>query len=116
MTQREREILQIIRDDPMISQYDIAKKLGITRSAISAYLNTMYKKGILKGRGYIINEELKPLLIGPSHVDIRSVCVDRNAGQSTPIYTAAQTQITYGGPIKNIAEYLICLLYTSRCV
>ena len=41
MTQREREILQIIRDDPMISQYDIAKKLGITRSAISAYLNTM---------------------------------------------------------------------------
>ena len=116
MTQREREILQIIRDDPMISQYDIAKKLGITRSAISAYLNTMYKKGILKGRGYIINEELEPLLIGPSHVDIRSVCGDRNAGQSTPIYTAAQPQITYGGPIKNIAEYLMEVGISSRAM
>ena len=32
MTQRERQVLQLIEADPMISQQDIADRLGITRS------------------------------------------------------------------------------------
>ena len=30
MTQRERQVLQLIEADPLISQQDIAAKLGIT--------------------------------------------------------------------------------------
>lgn len=113
MTQREREILQIIRGDPLISQIDLAKKLNITRSAVSVYLNTMYKKGILRGRGYIINDESMPVLIGPSHVDIRSFCSSAADAKS---YVSSRTKITYGGPTKNIAEYLLGFGISARAI
>ena len=32
MTQRERQILQLIESNPMISQQELAEELGITRS------------------------------------------------------------------------------------
>ena len=44
MTGREAEIYKILQTDPMISQNDIALQLGITRSAVSVYLNNMIKK------------------------------------------------------------------------
>ncbi|MBQ5667276.1 MAG: winged helix-turn-helix transcriptional regulator [Oscillospiraceae bacterium] len=36
MTQRERQILQLIEANPMIQQQEIADKLGITRSSVAA--------------------------------------------------------------------------------
>ena len=49
MTQREREIYEIIKQDPSISQNEIAQKLNISRSAVSVYLNELYKKKIFVG-------------------------------------------------------------------
>ncbi len=106
MTKREQDIFRIIEKDPFVSQNEIAEKLEISRSAVSVYLNTMYKKGLIRGRGYIISKATYPLLIGPSHIDIRSVCQKSVSGG---VYSSAKTQITHGGPIKNIAEYLIGL-------
>ncbi|HJB03272.1 MAG TPA: winged helix-turn-helix transcriptional regulator, partial [Candidatus Evtepia excrementipullorum] len=34
MTQREQQILEWIRQDPMISQEDLAQRAGITRSSV----------------------------------------------------------------------------------
>lgn len=106
MTNRERDIFKIIESNPFISQNEIAEKLNISRSAVSVYLNMMYKKGIIKGRGYIIGEETYPVLIGPSHIDIRSVCVPPSVNR---VFLNAKTQITHGGPVKNTAECLIGL-------
>ena len=36
MTQREQQILEWIRQDPMISQEDLAQRAGITRSSVGA--------------------------------------------------------------------------------
>ena len=41
MTQRERQILQLIESDPLISQQDIAKKLGITRSSVAVHISNL---------------------------------------------------------------------------
>lgn len=106
MTRREEEILKIIEENPFVSQNEIADLLDISRSAISAYLNSMYKKGIIKGRGYIITEEKYPVLIGPSHIDIRSICT---AQRNAPVYDSEKTQVVHGGPAKNTAECLVGL-------
>ena len=37
MTQCERQVLQLIETDPMISQQEIADRLGITQSSAAAY-------------------------------------------------------------------------------
>ncbi len=103
MTQRERDIYQIIQADPMISQNEIAKKLGITRSAVSAYLVTMTKKGIIKGKGYIINPEGYALIIGPGHIDIETLCLDK--GLRKGMHDSIGTTICYGGASKNVAQY-----------
>ena len=54
MTQRERQVLQLIEADPLISQQDIAAKLGITRSSVAVHIANLTKKGCIAGRGYRI--------------------------------------------------------------
>ena len=54
MTQRERQILQLIESDPLISQQDIAAKLGITRSSVAVHISNLTKKGCIAGRGYVL--------------------------------------------------------------
>lgn len=107
MTQRENDIFRIIQADPMISQNEIADKLGITRSAVSAYLVAMTKKGVIKGRGYILNPEGFVLVIGPGHIDIITSCSDK--GLRAGMHDSLQTTITYGGATKNLAQYLVRL-------
>ena len=53
---------------------------GLSRGAVRRLnelgnkpLNSMTKKGILAGRGYILNEPTYPVVIGPGHADIRNV-------------------------------------------
>ena len=45
MTQRERQILQWIEQDPMISQEALAEKAGITRSSVAVHISNLMKKG-----------------------------------------------------------------------
>lgn len=104
MTQRERELYDIIRQDPMISQNEIAAKMNVTRNAVSVYLSSMAKKGILAGRGYILNEPSYPVVIGPGHVDIRNVSQEDS---SSNFYRAVKSQLSYGGAAKNTADYLV---------
>ena len=41
MTQRERQILQLIERDPMIAQQDLADALGITRSSVAGHISNL---------------------------------------------------------------------------
>lgn len=105
MTQREQELYDIIRANPSISQNEIARIMNISRSAVSVYLQELYKKKILLGRGYILNEKKYPVVIGPAHVDIRSI-TDTAKISPSGAYIASQTQVSYGGAAKNIVDYL----------
>mgnify|MGYP003397765899 CR=1 FL=1 len=39
LTEREKEILKVIKENPLVSQEEIAKKLSITRSSIAVHIS-----------------------------------------------------------------------------
>ena len=55
MTQRERQILNWIEENPLISQQELAEKAGITRSSVAVHISNLMKKGYITGKGYIVH-------------------------------------------------------------
>ena len=103
MTQRERQILQLIEGDPMISQQELADKLGITRSSVAVHISNLIKKGHIAGKGYVLRSGSYAVVVGGVNVDIggRSfsalVDADSNPGRVT---------VSLGGVGRNIAHNL----------
>lgn len=89
ITQREMEILKILKNDPMISQDELAKIVGITRSAAAVHISNLIKKGYILGRGYVFNDRTGILVVGQLMVDINV-----REGKTE---TDANIKITHGG-------------------
>jgi len=103
MTLREKEILSLIRQNPMISQQEIARLLGITRSSVAVHISNLIKKGYIKGKGYVLNEEVYVTVIGGANVDIQGFSVNKlKLNDSNP----GKVKISAGGVARNIAENL----------
>ena len=51
MTQRERQILNWIEADPMISQQELAERAGMTRSSVGERVANRRKRGCNTGKG-----------------------------------------------------------------
>ena len=64
MTQRERQILQWIEADPMISQEALAERAGITRSSVAVHISNLMKKGYITGKGYIVRTDPYVAVVG----------------------------------------------------
>ena len=45
MTYREKEILQILKSNPMISQQELADMLNISRTSVAVHITNLMKKG-----------------------------------------------------------------------
>ena len=101
MTQREREILKLIEENPMISQQEIADKLGITRSSVAVHISNLIQKGCIAGRGYVLRSGTYVVVVGGVNVDIGGksfaplVASDSNPGSVT---------MSLGGVGRNIAH------------
>lgn len=106
MTQRERQILQLIEKQPMISQQQIADTLGITRPSVAVHISNLIKKGHIAGKGYVLRTGSYAVVVGGVNIDIcgRSggplVMADSNPGKVTT---------TLGGVGRNIAHNLSLL-------
>ena len=103
MTQREREILQLIESDPMIQQQDIADKLGIARSSVAVHISNLTKKGYIAGKGYVLRTGNYAVVVGGVNVDI--------GGRSNAPLIAADSNpgtvnVSLGGVGRNIAHNL----------
>lgn len=70
MTQRERQILQLIEANPMIQQQEIADILGITRSSVAVHISNLTKKGCIAGKGYVLRTGSYAVVVGGVNVDI----------------------------------------------
>ena len=106
MTQRERQILQLIERDPMIAQSEIAEKLGITRSSVAVHISNLIRKGHIAGKGYVLRSGSYAVVVGGVNVDIGGtsfaplVAADSNPGR---------VSVSLGGVGRNIAHNL-CLM------
>lgn len=103
MTRREQEIVSILKENPLISQEDIAQKLKTSRSSVAVHLSNLMKKGIVVGRGYIVKDKPKVCVIGGINVDVKGHTLAEPV-----LYTSnpGQTVTTAGGVARNIAENL----------
>ncbi len=103
LTNREKEILDIIRKNPLVSQQEIAEILGIARSSAAVHITNLMKKGYIKGKGYILKEKDYVTVIGGANIDLIGFPVGKlNLYDSNP----GKIKISLGGVGRNISENL----------
>jgi cell division protease FtsH len=56
LTLRETEIFEILKKEPLIAQDELARRFGISRSSVAVHISNLMKKGVILGKGYVINE------------------------------------------------------------
>lgn len=106
MTQRERQILQWIEQDPMISQEALAEKAGITRSSVAVHISNLMKKGYIAGKGYVLRSGTYVAVVGGVNIDIGGKSyAPLVAGDSNP----GQVRMSLGGVGRNIAHNISLL-------
>src|SRR6478736_3587175 len=72
LTDREREIVALLRRDPLLGSEAIAAALGTTRTAVNVHLSNLGKKGVILGRGYVLSEEPAVVVIGGANMDVKA--------------------------------------------
>lgn len=100
MLSREQQILEWIKQNPMISQNELAELAGITRSGVAAHISNLVKKGFLQGKGYIVSPENYVAVVGGITLDIFGI------PNSEVIEKKSNTGVIYsdvGGLGRNIA-------------
>ena len=111
MTQRERQILRWIEEDPLISQQELAERAGITRSSVAVHISNLMKKGHIAGKGYIVTSAPYAVVVGGINMDIGGipsqppVPADSNPGM---------VRMSLGGVGRNIAHNMALLGVDTR--
>ena len=101
ITGRETEILQGIRENPLISQNELAEKAGITRSSVSVHISNLIKKGLILGKGYVTGGSKPVTVIGAVNIDISaSASASFRKADSNP----GKIKVSAGGVGFNIAS------------
>lgn len=113
MSAREQEILDILRDEPLVAQQVLAERLGISRAAVAGHIMQLVRKGLVLGRGYVLAEQGFVLAIGAANMDISgSSPHPLVAHDSTP----GRIRCAPGGVARNVAENLARLGHDARLV
>ena len=68
-TDREQQILAWIKQNPLISQNELAQLCGITRSGVAAHISNLMKKGYIQGKGYIVTPPSYVAVVGAINID-----------------------------------------------
>ncbi len=103
MTEREQQILDLIRIDPLIPQQQLADQLGISRSAVAGHIMHLTQKGYIQGKGYILAPERFAVVLGGTNMDLAGRAEgelrlqDSNPGRLTA---------SPGGVARNVADNL----------
>ncbi|HEY0645545.1 MAG TPA: carbohydrate kinase [Nocardioides sp.] len=103
LTDREQQIVAMLRRDPMVGSAAIAEQLGMTRAAVNVHLSNLGKKGVILGRGYLLSEQPGVVVIGGANVDIKA----RSTAPATPqTSNPGHGSMSPGGVGRNVAENL----------
>ena len=113
MTQRERQLLRWIEEDPLISQQELAQRAGITRSSVAVHISNLMKKGHIRGKGYILSNAPYAVVVGGVNMDIGGkpyqhlLDADSNPGS---------VRMSLGGVGRNIAHNMALLGVDTRMI
>jgi pseudouridine kinase len=103
MTERERQILALLRDDPMLSPTAIARRLKTSAAAVAVHLSALRQKGEILGRGHVLKPAERVVVIGGANMDFKCrSTAPMVPGTSNPGQVAASV----GGVACNIARNL----------
>ena len=106
MTLREQQIFSWIKENPTISQEELAQKAGITRSSVAVHISNLMKKGMIAGRGYVLPDSTYVVTVGGVNVDIggrpfrKLISHDSNPGR---------VRLSPGGVGRNISHNMSLL-------
>ena len=113
MTLKDKElsIIKLIRENPYLSQQEMADRLQMSRPALANLISGLTRRGIIKGRAYVLSDGNEIICIGGANVDRKfHLGEDAKLGTSNPAYVNA----TVGGVARNVGENLGRLGATIR--
>ena len=113
MTQRERQILNWIEENPLISQQELAEKAGITRSSVAVHISNLMKKGYITGKGYIVHTAPYVTVVGGVNMDIGGWPSEVPVGHDS---NPGAVRMSLGGVGRNIAHNMSLLGLDVRMV
>ncbi|GAB4007266.1 carbohydrate kinase family protein [Nocardioides ultimimeridianus] len=101
LTPREREVLELVRVQPLLDAQSIADRIGSTRASVAMALSSLTRKGAIAGRGYLVREEPQVVVLGGAVMDVHAV-----SGAPAVLHTSnpAAIRTSPGGVGRNIAE------------
>ena len=71
LNDKESRILSYIKENPFISQQDLATKIGLSRPAVANIISGLVRRGYLLGKAYVINDTRPIVCIGAACIDRR---------------------------------------------
>ena len=103
LNKNEQRVLEVIGNNPFISQKKIGEELGLTRSTVATIISSLTQKKFLLGRAYVVNQSSGIYCIGAMNVDRKYNLLESMVlGTSNP----AISSVNVGGVARNIAENL----------
>jgi sugar/nucleoside kinase (ribokinase family) len=99
----EQKVLNILKEDPYISQKDISEKVNVSRPAVANIISSLQQKGYILGKPYLLRENRYVTCIGGANFDI-NLRLDEilMQGTSNPVRSSK----SMGGVVRNVAENL----------
>lgn len=101
LTEREQQIVDLLRRDPLIGTDALATTLGTSRASINVHVSNLGKKGVILGRGYVLAEQPGAVVIGGANVDLKARSTARATAQTS---NPGRGSTAPGGVGRNIAE------------
>lgn len=103
MNENEQLILDLIKDNPFISQQEIADIMGLSRPSVANIISGLVKKDYILGKAYVINPIRTIVCIGAANVDKKIKTTEKlKSYTSNPVTSTT----SIGGVARNVAENL----------
>ena len=103
LSPREKEILALLRAQPMLDAAGLARSLGTSKGAVAVALSSLTQKGEVIGRGYMLRGEPWAVVVGGAAWDIKARSL---AGARLHTSNPGTVSRTPGGVGRNIAEVI----------
>ncbi len=101
LTEREQQIVDLLRRDPLMGTDALAAALGTSRASINVHVSNLGKKGVILGRGYVLAEQPGAVVVGGANMDLKARSTARATSRTS---NPGHGSMAPGGVGRNIAE------------